>query len=83
MINSNQFVIKAKDDGIDFYGWNILIDDYLTVDKSIEPENGDVVLVNNNIRKWDGLQKVNGVIVYTGRAKVRPTESMTVEAGHD
>lgn len=83
MINSSQFIIQATEDLGDYYGWDILYGDYLTIDPLGEPKKSELVLIGDKFSKWDGQQKVTGVIVYTGRSKVRPTKTMTIEAGYD
>ena len=83
MINSSQFIIQATEDLGDFYGWNILSGDYLTVDPLSKPKNRELVLIGDEITKFVGQQIVNGVVVYVGRPKTRQTESMIVEVYHD
>lgn len=58
------FIVKALND---FPGRFILAGDYVTIDPSTTPANGNIVLVDKTLDEWSGQADISGVAIAVGR----------------
>lgn len=63
---SDQFFVRATES---MPNYEIFTGDFLTIDPSKSPKEGDVVLVDDEVSAWRKQPRIDGVVVYVGRSR--------------